>query len=1113
MFRTEIIKWCDPRKSEEKNKERKMPTRSQDFIGGAERARRQAQSKGWEPPSAKRRRLEKEEEKREKQNRRSKKRSKIPSQQVPLPKKKLRSSERFFASLLEATNFPRWNSRFSIDPNTDRAGFQGPPLEYICGKLGIGPIPMSEGFFPHTENPKKFFASRAILVMEEARHQLNEALQKHYGDEKRQCNTVKRRLSRSGNSWNNVRLDFGHLDTKRTGFLCLGFVKASGRFSPEELAQQRTGTCFELEAISDGTATATTSTTRVMALGAVAPGKSGPFSNMKLVVYERAAIDRLVELLQNGQEQEEQDPEDSRLDGDHSSHVRFRIRFCVSLVSQCRQFEACDFGKTGHRGSDALLKKIMGQKEATHTRFCYSDDDNNDEGDAPAAAENDAGSKEGEEKSHEFFLTNGDDEDLIRLSVDDDVVVIDDDRNNKCPNGKLKERSTHLTMSSFTGLKALNPTQQRAVKKFCSSDKTKATLELIQGPPGTGKTTFVVSVLARLLCEAQEKGKRPRRILVTAPTNKAVGVIAKRFLESCPGLLTKHGIPVSMIGVQNKLLESNDDGTEDEGLRSIFCYTWLNSLAEEYGRLLDGLSPETIGGNHPSHDGTSEAATKTTWMAGSRALSPWLSNIFPPSSSDTLMVDEESDTDTEEEEEIRNHRAPTAIREDGWSASAKAKANTLHVRLMRNLPRWSEASGAANLSRKLLNFLDEGDFSGACAYTKTLVKLLKDECAESSSDSENDEGKDRQRVRVADAVPELLASAVIVFCTLNTAGSALMKRNRKFDDWIVDEAAAATEPELLIPLHLNPLRLLVVGDPKQLPASVSSPVSEQWGLGRSLHERLTVDLGRSQTMLDVQYRMKPEIAEFPSQQFYNGRLANGENVKDTNYGSFLDFHKPLVEFVNGAFRDVAGEANVFDGKSSSGDLLETTPPFCFFQVNGKEQQSHTGSSYNTEEAVALVTLLKIIRSRHQQGRGEHPLWCSPDKIRVITFYSAQVVIIRQMLLREGLQGVLVATVDSSQGCEADVVVLSFVRTNNAGFLKDDRRLNVALTRARHKLFCLGNIAESTWASGFSAGASSRTLTNLVHEVRTRECLSLALTETKQTSGGGPKKKRKNMAKR
>jgi hypothetical protein len=297
LFRTESIKWCDPTKSEEKNKERKMQTRSQSFIGGAERARRQAQSKGWEPPSAKRRRLQREEE--QKQNRRTKRGSRKSSHQeshvVPLSKKKLRSSERFFASLLEAPNFPRWNAMSSIDPNSDHASFQGPPLENICGKLGIGPIPSSghhhhhgrsEGFFPHTDNPGKFFASRASLVMEEARHQLNEALQKqhsrrqHGSYDRRQYNTDSRGLSR--NSWNDVRLDSVDLDKKRTGFLRLDFAKASGSFSPEELFQQRPGSCFELEAISGGTSatTTTTTTTRVMMLGSVAPRKPGSFSKL-----------------------------------------------------------------------------------------------------------------------------------------------------------------------------------------------------------------------------------------------------------------------------------------------------------------------------------------------------------------------------------------------------------------------------------------------------------------------------------------------------------------------------------------------------------------------------------------------------------------------------------------------------------------------------------------------------------------------------------------------------------------------------------------------------------------------------------------------------------------
>ena len=177
--------------------------------------------------------------------------------------------------------------------------------------------------------------------------------------------------------------------------------------------------------------------------------------------------------------------------------------------------------------------------------------------------------------------------------------------------------------------------------------------------------------------------------------------------------------------------------------------------------------------------------------------------------------------------------------------------------------------------------------------------------------------------------------------------------------------------------------------------------------------------------------------------------------------------------------------------------METTRPFCFFQVNGKELQSHTGSYYNMEEAFALVTLLKAIRSRSPLEKEKSPSWCSPDKIRVITFYSAQVVALRQVLRKEGLSRVLVATVDSSQGCEADLVVLSFVRTTGAGFLRDDRRMNVALTRARHKLVCLGNVTDSAWALGRCATSSSSTLTNLLCHARTRGCLSMALVEKKQ----------------
>ena len=91
-------------------------------------------------------------------------------------------------------------------------------------------------------------------------------------------------------------------------------------------------------------------------------------------------------------------------------------------------------------------------------------------------------------------------------------------------------------------------------------------------------------------------------------------------------------------------------------------------------------------------------------------------------------------------------------------------------------------------------------------------------------------------------------------------------------------------------------------------------------------------------------------------------------------------------------------------------------------------------------------------------RFQGTLWESDDFVRVITFYKEQVSLIRSLLQRVGFKNVSVGTVDSTQGCEANIVIVSFVKgSRSAGFLKDDRRINVALTRARHQLVCVGNV--------------------------------------------------------
>jgi senataxin len=291
---------------------------------------------------------------------------------------------------------------------------------------------------------------------------------------------------------------------------------------------------------------------------------------------------------------------------------------------------------------------------------------------------------------------------------------------------------------------------------------------------------------------------------------------------------------------------------------------------------------------------------------------------------------------------------------------------------------------------------------------------------------------------------QLMQSAHVIFCTLASAGGGVLKKATRIDDLIVDEAAAATEPELYIPFHLQPQRLLVVGDPLQLPATVLSRRAMDLGLAKSLHERLMFDCKYDHVMLNIQYRMHSEISAFPSERFYQSKIGNGPNVTSPNYG-------------NGA-------------------ILLNRQPYAFLQVEGREEQIMGGSYQNRIEAEIIVELISTLQNLTESSLSDK--WCGTDRIRVITFYQAQVACIEQCLSERGLGNtVVVATVDSSQGCEADIVLISFVRSqrdepdsedawsgssntvriSTAGFLNDDRRMNVALTRAKYQLICVGNV--------------------------------------------------------
>ena len=300
----------------------------------------------------------------------------------------------------------------------------------------------------------------------------------------------------------------------------------------------------------------------------------------------------------------------------------------------------------------------------------------------------------------------------------------------------------------------------------------------------------------------------------------------------------------------------------------------------------------------------------------------------------------------------------------------------------------------------------------------------------------------------------LLVSAQVVAATTAAAGAAFLgnQRGLEFDAVIMDEAAQASEAAALVPLmHRGGCikRVILVGDHRQLPATAHSlnPATRQ-AYATSLFERLENGAGPGRghplVSLNVQHRMHPSIAKFPAKHFYEDNLCNAPSVPSRS--PFL--HANVGEEGIGSDNDV--EENAW-AVSSRGYLVRLAP-YVFMDWRGSETRegsqtavSGKGSVSNPSEARVVAAVVAAARRHARPGAS----------IAVITPYSSQ----RDELVRalgDDAPAVRVGTVDGFQGQEADIVVLSCTRTQNMGFLSDERRLNVALTRARQALLIVGS---------------------------------------------------------
>lgn len=270
-------------------------------------------------------------------------------------------------------------------------------------------------------------------------------------------------------------------------------------------------------------------------------------------------------------------------------------------------------------------------------------------------------------------------------------------------------------------------------------------------------------------------------------------------------------------------------------------------------------------------------------------------------------------------------------------------------------------------------------------------------------------------------IDQILSSAQVISCTLVGAAHPVLE-GRKFQTVVIDEAAQALEPATWIPI-LKASRVVLAGDPHQLPPTVKSIEAQRGGLDITLIERCILQW-EDVSLLTVQYRMHNAIMGFSNEMFYKGVLRAAEGIHDHRLLSGL--YEPVT------FIDTAG---------------------CGFEEVVKEEYQ---SRYNPQEFRVLCEHLYQLVESHS----DHPL----PEIALISPYREQVNYMEAAVKEDALLSTLpltINTIDGFQGQERDVVYLSLVRSNakgQIGFLQDFRRMNVAMTRARKLLVVVGDSA-------------------------------------------------------
>ncbi len=306
---------------------------------------------------------------------------------------------------------------------------------------------------------------------------------------------------------------------------------------------------------------------------------------------------------------------------------------------------------------------------------------------------------------------------------------------------------------------------------------------------------------------------------------------------------------------------------------------------------------------------------------------------------------------------------------------------------------------------------------------------------------------------------QLFGEARVIACTLVGSAHRLLE-GQKFGTLFIDEAAQALEAACWIPIR-RVSRVILAGDHCQLPPTVKSIAALKAGLGKTLMERIVENKPEVVTLLKMQYRMNEEIMRFSSDWFYGNQVESAPEVK---YRSILDLDIPMTWVDTSLFEEKRGERKEESDVGGTG-------------VRGYEGAKKEGGLFKEEfvgesfgrinKGEAELTLLAL--EQYFTKIGKQRILEERIDVGIISPYRVQVQYLRRLLKKREFfkpyrSLISVNTVDGFQGQERDIILISLVRANDEGqigFLRDLRRMNVAITRARMKLIILGDASTMT----------------------------------------------------